>query len=102
MSKAMSKLGGRIGTGVLVAALLGLLAASVWLAARTWISAGGPPIPTAAFVAMVLGVVFSVLIGSGLMALIFYSSRYGYDEQSNQDQRATHHDGRSTGETAPR
>jgi formate hydrogenlyase subunit 3/multisubunit Na+/H+ antiporter MnhD subunit len=98
----MTKLGGRIGTGVLVAALLGLLAASVWFAARTWISVDGPPLPTSAYVAMTLGVVFSIIVGCGLMALVFYSNRYGYDERSNQDQRAAHHDGRSTGETAPR
>jgi hypothetical protein len=29
---------------------------------------------------MALGVVFSVGLGCGLMALLFYSSRHGYDE----------------------
>jgi len=29
---------------------------------------------------MALGALFSVLVGGGLMALIFYSSRKGYDE----------------------
>jgi hypothetical protein len=27
------------------------------------------------------GVAFSLLVGCGLMALVFYSSRYGYDDQ---------------------
>ena len=31
--------------------------------------------PTAGYVAMALGVVFSLVIGCGLMALLFYSSR---------------------------
>ena len=33
-----------------------------------------------AWVALVLGVFFSCLVGFGLMALLFFSSRRGYDE----------------------
>jgi hypothetical protein len=29
---------------------------------------------------MWLGIVFSLVVGCGLMALVFYSSRHGYDE----------------------
>ena len=36
--------------------------------------------PPAGYIAMTLGIVFSLLIGCGLMALLFYSSRHGYDE----------------------
>jgi hypothetical protein len=32
------------------------------------------------YVAMILGVIFSLVIGCGLMALVFFSSRHGYDE----------------------
>jgi hypothetical protein len=32
------------------------------------------------WIALSLGVFFSILIGCGLMALTFYSSRHGYDE----------------------
>jgi hypothetical protein len=35
---------------------------------------------TAGYVAMTLGVVLSLIVGVGLMALLFYSSRGGYDE----------------------
>ena len=31
-------------------------------------------------IAMILGVVFTIVIGAGLMGLIFYSSRRGYDD----------------------
>ena len=31
------------------------------------------------YIALVLGVVFSTIIGGGLMALAFYSNRKGYD-----------------------
>lgn len=37
-------------------------------------------VPAAGYVALVLGVVFSLVVGVGLMALVFYSSRKGYDE----------------------
>ncbi len=29
---------------------------------------------------MAIGVTFSIAVGCGLMALIFYSSRHGYDD----------------------
>jgi hypothetical protein len=29
---------------------------------------------------MALGIIFSLLVGVGLMALVFYSSRHGYDD----------------------
>jgi hypothetical protein len=38
--------------------------------------------PASGHVAMWLGVAFSLAIGCGLMALMFYSSRHGYDERA--------------------
>ena len=32
------------------------------------------------YIAMALGILFSIVVGCGLMALMFYSSRRGYDE----------------------
>lgn len=37
-------------------------------------------VPASGYVALVLGVVFSLVVGAGLMAVLFYSSRNGYDE----------------------
>jgi hypothetical protein len=34
---------------------------------------------------MWLGIVFSIVVGCGLMALVFYSSRRGYDVPPNYD-----------------
>jgi len=70
----------RLGKIVLVLALLGILAAAGWFAADAWLAVSGPPMPTTGYVAMTLGIVFSLLVGCGLMALLFYSSRHGYDE----------------------
>jgi hypothetical protein len=33
------------------------------------------------WIALTLGVLFSIILGCGLMALVFYSSRRGYDER---------------------
>jgi len=64
----------------LVAILLGLLICTSLLAGVGWSSAVGTEVPIAGYVAMALGIVFSLLVGVGLMALVFYSSRSGYDE----------------------
>lgn len=74
-----------LGSVALFAPLLAILAASLWYAARAWISIPGPPMPTIGYVAMTFGVVFSLLVGFGLMALLFYSSRHGYDERANDE-----------------
>ncbi|HXX02847.1 MAG TPA: hypothetical protein VEJ37_00830 [Xanthobacteraceae bacterium] len=69
-----------LGTIALVVALLAILIAAGWFAARAWISVEGPPMPVNGYVAMTLGIVFSLIVGIGLMGLVFYSSRHGYDE----------------------
>ena len=66
----------------LVVPLFVILAASIWWAAALWTSVEGPPMPAAGYVAMWLGIIFSLVIGCGLMALMFFSSRRGYDEQA--------------------
>ena len=68
----------------LVIPLLLILAASVWWAVALWTSVEGPPMPASGHIAMWLGIIFSLLIGCGLMALMFFSSRRGYDEQASR------------------
>jgi hypothetical protein len=67
--------------------LLALLAFSVWFAAVAWERLGGEAIPAYGYVAIGGGVLFSLLIGGGLMALVFYSSRHGYDDLDDRDRR---------------
>jgi hypothetical protein len=74
-----------LGTIALAAALIAILAASLWYAASAWLSVDGPPMPAAGYVAMILGIVISLVVGCGLMALLFYSSRHGYDEPFQSD-----------------
>ena len=63
--------------------LIALLAASVWFAIYAWTAIEGPAVPVEGQVAMWLGIVFSLVVGCGLMALVFYSSRHGYDAPPN-------------------
>ena len=77
-----------LGTIALVVVLLGLLIAATAFAVRSWTSIEGPPLPEVGYVAMTIGIVFSLLIGIALMALLFYSSRHGYDERASRDTRA--------------
>ena len=64
--------------------LFGLLVAATVFAIRSWTSIEGPPMPEVGYVAMTIGVVFSLLIGFALMVLLFYSSRHGYDERASR------------------
>lgn len=74
-----------LATLAVVVPLLAILGAALWFAAGAWVSLNGPPMPASGYIAMVLGIVFSLIIGCGLMALLFYSSRHGYDEPYGAD-----------------
>jgi hypothetical protein len=64
--------------------LLALLALSIWFAAQAWMTEG-PDMPAGLYIAMGLGMLFSIVVGGGLMALVFYSSRHGYDEPPREE-----------------
>ena len=68
------------GSYAIIVILLVLLIAVGVLAGMGWSSAAGTEVPLTGYVAMAIGIVFSVLLGVGLMALVFYSSRAGFDE----------------------
>lgn len=76
----------KIVMGLVLVALMGLLAASIYYAYGIWTALGAADMPGWIYAAMIGGVVFSLLVGGGLMTLVFYSSRAGYDD------RASHHD----------
>lgn len=67
--------------------LFALLAVSLWFAGTAWSHLGGleMDIPLYGYLAIAGGVVMSLLVGGGLMALVFYSSRHGYDDLSGGD-----------------
>jgi hypothetical protein len=71
----------RLGAGgwtlIVVLGLFLLLAAG--FAIYAWRAIGGVEITESGWIAMAIGVVFTAVIGIGLMALVFYSSRQNYD-----------------------
>ena len=69
----------------IIVPLLALLALALWFAVDSWMSIGGPPMPVYGYLALGGGVIASLLVGCGLMALMFYSSRHGYDDIADHD-----------------
>ena len=68
-----------LGIWTVIAVLSAFLIAAGVVGYLVW-STSDTSMPTPGYVAMAAGVIFSLVVGVGLMALIFYSSRKGYDE----------------------
>lgn len=71
--------------GVVGGSILGLVLFLMYLAPDT----GDATVSGHGTVAMVLGVLFSLVVGVGLMALVFYSSRRGYDDDAVTHRRSS-------------
>jgi hypothetical protein len=69
-----------IGSWAILIVLLLLLAGTFVIVYFGWTLANGTDLPASGYIVMVFGVLISLGVGFGLMALIFYSSRKGYDE----------------------
>ena len=59
--------------------LLGLLGWAAWYAMDAWNAMRGVVLSPLGWLFMVLGAVVTFLVGAGLMALVFYSSRHDLD-----------------------
>src|ERR1700744_2741047 len=59
--------------------VVSLIAVAV-IATLGWNAAAGTDVRPFGYAAMAAGILFSLAVGVGLMALVFYSSRAGYDE----------------------
>jgi hypothetical protein len=68
------------GSWIILIVLLSLLGATDVVVYLGWTGANGAEVPTSGYAAMMFGVIISLGVGFGLMALLFYSSRKGYDE----------------------
>ena len=65
---------------VVIGILLAFLAGAIYVGHYGWVSAGDVTMPAWGWLMMGLGIFFTLVIGGGLMILIFYGSRAGYDE----------------------
>src|SRR5215217_5570891 len=68
------------GQFVLLAVLTAILLMTVVWATYVWTSSNDVPMSQHGWIALGLGTLFSLVIGCGLMALMFFSSRSGHDE----------------------
>jgi hypothetical protein len=81
------------GQFVLLGVLMAVLIVTVVWAATVWTSSNNVAMSKHGWIALGLGTLFSFVIGSGLMALMFYSSRSGHDEAATpkfMERRETH------------
>jgi hypothetical protein len=67
-----------------IAVLLGLLGASAGVALWAWQELGEVKMSTHGLAALALGAVVTFLLGAGLMALVFFSNRRGYDDRAHR------------------
>jgi len=72
----------RLGPGgwFAIVVLVGFLVAAISYAVHAWGELSGVGISPLGWVFMGLGTLFTVAVGGGLMALVFYSSRHDYDQ----------------------
>ena len=67
-----------------IGSLLALLAFVSWIAYDQW-EMVAVDIPPWGWIAIAGGAGFSLLVGFGLMALMYYSERHGFDEDRGQE-----------------
>ena len=68
-----------LGGWIAIIVMLGTLAWALWYAVGAWQSMRGVQLSGLGWLFLGLGVVVTLLLGAGLMALVFYSSRNDYD-----------------------
>jgi hypothetical protein len=59
--------------------LLGFFFVSLWYAVKVWNAMAGVHMSGFGWTFLVLGIVVTIALGAGLMALVFYSSRHDMD-----------------------
>ena len=62
-----------------LAVLAGLFGISLWYAIKVWTAMEGVHMSGWGWTFLVLGVVVTIALGAGLMALVFYSARHDMD-----------------------
>jgi hypothetical protein len=77
----LTKASGKLGAGgwIAILALLGFLVVAIFYAIHGWNSVAAVGIPPMGWIFLIAGIVITLLVGGGLMALLFYSSRKGRD-----------------------
>ena len=64
---------------IALAVLVGFFLVSLWYAVKVWTSMAGVHMSGWGWMFLILGIVVTIGLGAGLMALVFYSSRHDMD-----------------------
>lgn len=67
---------------LLILILGGILAAALYVVAKDWDASA---MSVHGWIALGAGTILSLLVGGGLMALVFFSARRGYDDRIGMD-----------------
>jgi ABC-type multidrug transport system permease subunit len=67
-------------TWIALVAAAAVVAAVVVVAAGLWATIGTSAISPAGWAAMIFGILLTLALGIGLVSLMMFSSRHGYDE----------------------
>ena len=86
----------KLGAWSVIAVLLVILAAATVFAYRGMTVDSEFQMPAASYVAFGFGAFFSLIVGIGLMALLFYSNRAGCDDAAQSELEVTDGGRRST------
>jgi hypothetical protein len=71
-------------TALLALVLIALLAVVLFGVLSDWDASA---MSVHGWIALTIGTVLSLLVGGGLMALVFYSARHGYDDRIDVESR---------------
>ncbi|MDX1711022.1 MAG: hypothetical protein R3316_07755 [Rhodovibrionaceae bacterium] len=69
-------------TALIVIAFIVALAIAIGTAIYLWVSIGDVEISWIGMLALIGGSILTLMLGGGLMALVFYSSRRGHDDDA--------------------
>ena len=72
-------------TWIAATAAVVVAVAVIVVIAEFWSGLGDSQISLAGWLAMGFGIILTLALGIGLMSLVFFSSRGGYDETSQRD-----------------
>jgi hypothetical protein len=84
-----------------IVVLVGLLGATAGVMVWAWQEMGDVEISRHGLIALGLGALVTFALGAGLMALVFFSSRRGYDDQAYRPSDPPHRPDRANGRRPP-
>ena len=70
---------------IIILTFLTVLIITSFFSVKLWLNLDFIDISTNGMIAIIVCAVMSFIIGSGLMALAFFSSKYGFDEKVDHD-----------------